>query len=156
MVARTIVGQQVSLAGARKVLGRITAEHGEEVFDGRRLFPAAETFAGLDPARLPLPKSRGRAIAGLAQAVVCGDLDLDAGADWAESERALLALPGIGPWTARYARMRLGDPDVLLDTDLVLRRLIERLGVDTAHCAPWRSYVSHHLWARFLDPEGNA
>lgn len=144
----------MSLAGARRVLGRIVAEHGEDVFDGWRLFPSAQTVAGLDPLALPMPRARGRALVGLGAAVAAGDIRLDAGADRVETERALLALPGIGPWTARYLQMRvLGDPDVLLDTDLVVRRRMDRLGIDAAAaagCAPWRSYLSHHLWADFL------
>lgn len=150
---RTIVGQQVSVAGARTVLARIAAEHGARVFDGWSLFPAPETVAALDPETLPLPRSRGRALIALAQAVTDG-LALDPGADRDEASAALLALPGVGPWTVRYVRMRaLADPDVLLDTDLAVRRMLAELRItqkQTERSAPWRSYVSHHLWAEFV------
>ena len=153
MALRAIVGQQVSVAGARTVLGLIVAEHGTTAFPGEpwRLFPAAETLAVIDPATLPMPRARGRTVLALAEANACGDLTLDPGAD-RDAERArLLALPGIGPWTADYLRMRaLGDPDVLLSGDLGVRRSAAALGVDLAtnpHWAPWRSYATHHLWA---------
>lgn len=74
----------------------------------------------------------------------------------AELRQALLAQPGIGRWTADYVAMRLlRDPDVLLDTDLVLRRHADALGVDlteTSRWSPWRSYVSMHLWRDALAP----
>ena len=153
---RTVVGQQVSLAGARTVLGRIAAAHGDPLpGDGPDLlFPSAATLAGLDPTVLPLPRARGRALVGLAAAAVDGRVVLEPDADADVQTTALLALPGIGPWTARYLRMRVfHDPDVLLVTDLAVRRVAVELGLDLADSgawAPWRSYVTHHLWAVVL------
>jgi AraC family transcriptional regulator of adaptative response / DNA-3-methyladenine glycosylase II len=151
---RTIVGQQVSVAGARTVLGRIVADHGEMAFDGEpwRLFPSADTLAGLDPPELPIPRARGRSIIALAQATANGKLILDPGADRDELRSALLAMPGIGPWTADYLRMRImSDPDVLLSGDLVVRQAAADLGIELAdgrpEWAPWRSYATYHLWA---------
>jgi AraC family transcriptional regulator, regulatory protein of adaptative response / DNA-3-methyladenine glycosylase II len=151
---RTIVAQQVSVAGARTVLGRIVADHGEPAFDGERgrLFPSAETVRELDPAQLPIPRARGRSIIALAAAVANGTLVLDAGVDRDELCAALLAMPGIGPWTADYLRMRImSDPDVLLAGDLVVRQAAADLGVDLADgrpdWAPWRSHATYHLWA---------
>jgi AraC family transcriptional regulator of adaptative response / DNA-3-methyladenine glycosylase II len=88
----------------------------------------------------------------LARALHDGDLSLDPGVDRAQEQAALLAVPGIGPWTADYIRMRaLADPDVLLDTDLGVRKSAEALDVrlDEGHrkWGPWRSYATHHLWA---------
>ena len=152
MAARAIVGQQVSVAGARTVLGRIVAAYGEPVFEGWHLFPSAETLAEIDPAALPMPRARGASLAGVAAAIADRSIELDAGADRSDVRAALLALPGIGPWTADYLGMRaLGDPDVLLSTDLGVRHAVRDLGVDLADgrpdWAPWRSYASHHLWA---------
>ena len=154
MALRAVVGQQVSVAGARTVLGRIVAEHGTPAFAGEpwQLFPTAQALADADPATLPMPRARGRTVRALAQAFADGDLALDPGVD-RDAERArLLALPGIGPWTADYLRMRaLGDPDVLLSGDLGVRRAAAALGVDLTagdgDWAPWRSYATHHLWA---------
>ena len=151
---RTIVGQQISVAGARTVLGRIVATHGEPAFPGEpwRLFPDASALAAADPDALPMPRARGRSVVGLADAVAGGRITLDPGVDRAEVRAALLALHGVGPWTADYLLMRTtGDPDVLLDADLVVRRAATDLGVDlataAAHWSPWRSYATYHLWA---------
>lgn len=158
---RTVVGQQVSVSGARAVIGRLLAMAGEPVTLALAVehglthtFPSAEALAALDPETLPMPRSRGRTVVRLAQAVASGDLVLDAGVDRDDAARALLALPGVGPWTAGYVRMRgLGDPDVLLDTDLVLRRILQARGVtpeDTRTWSPWRSYAGMHLWTEHL------
>ena len=76
----------------------------------------------------------------------------------AELRAQLLALPGIGPWTADYVVLRyLLDPDTLLDTDLVVRRGAESLGVDLGEArraAPWRSYLGLRLWQRSLRERG--
>jgi len=151
LAVRAVVGQQVSVAGARTVLGRIVQEYGEPAFAGTdwRLFPAPEVLAELDPTRLPMPRSRGRTITALAAAVAEGELDLSVGADRAATRARLLAVRGIGPWTADYVLMRaVGDPDIYLGTDLGVRQARAALpGFDPAACAPWRSYLTHHLWA---------
>jgi AraC family transcriptional regulator of adaptative response / DNA-3-methyladenine glycosylase II len=154
MAVRAIVGQQISVGGARTVLGRLAAEHGTRAFDGQDflLFPGAERFAEVDPATLPMPRARARTLVAVARACADGELTLDPGADRDRERAALLALPGIGPWTADYLALRaLSDPDVLLATDLGVRRSAERLGADLADgrpaWAPWRTYATHHLWA---------
>jgi AraC family transcriptional regulator, regulatory protein of adaptative response / DNA-3-methyladenine glycosylase II len=151
---RTIVGQQISLAGARTVLGRIVATHGSPAFAGEpwRLFPTPDELAAVEPAGLPMPRSRARSVVAVAAAFADGSLELDPGADRGGIRSTLLALPGIGPWTADYLRMRaVGDPDVLLASDLAVRRAADQLGVELADgrpdWAPWRSYATHHLWA---------
>ena len=149
---RTIVGQQISLTGARTVLGRILAEHGRPVFGGSwRLFPTPERLAALDPATLPMPRARGRSVQALAVAVADGALDLGPHCDRA----AMLALPGIGPWTADYLAMRVGgEHDVLLASDLVVRRAAADLGIDLRDgrpgWAPYRTYATYHLWAHLV------
>jgi len=157
ILVRAIVGQQVSVAAARTVLGRLASDYGEPV-DGERLrlFPAPEALAAADPDTLPMPAARGRALVGAAAAIARGDLELDPDADPARARAALLALPGIGPWTASYVAMRaLGDPDVLMAGDLGLRRGLGRSGLPAEGRAlerraeawrPWRSYATHHLW----------
>ena len=67
-------------------------------------------------------------------------------------------MPGIGPWTADYLRMRaMADPDVLLASDLVVRRAAADLGLDLRggrpDWAPWRSYATYHLWAHLVSDE---
>jgi AraC family transcriptional regulator of adaptative response / DNA-3-methyladenine glycosylase II len=161
MAVRAIVGQQVSVAGARTLLSRLVAEYGPPAFETSpewRLFPDPAVLAELDPASLPLPRARGRSLIALATAMAGGDLMLSAGSERAGTRAALLQLPGIGPWTAGYLLMRaVGDPDIYLDTDLGIRQARARLAaagtLDPAAAAPWRSYLTHHLWASLSDPE---
>jgi AraC family transcriptional regulator of adaptative response / DNA-3-methyladenine glycosylase II len=151
---RAVVGQQVSVAGARTVAGRIVAAAGTPLaIDGGPLthvFPAPDTLAAVDPASLPMPRSRGRTIVELATRAADGRVVLDAGADRDDVVAALTAVPGIGPWTAGYVLMRgLGDPDVFLPTDLGVRAGLARLGIAAHHAErwrPWRSYALHHVW----------
>ncbi|MFO6451139.1 MULTISPECIES: DNA-3-methyladenine glycosylase 2 family protein [unclassified Aeromicrobium] len=157
MVMRAIVGQQVSVAGARTILGRVARSRGTEVdlelahrHGLTHAFATAESVAEASPEEFAMPRGRAAAILAVAHAVASGDLDLHPGADREAAREQLLAIRGIGPWTADYVRMRaLGDPDVLLDTDLVLRRVLAREGLDrtrTERWRPWRSYASLHLW----------
>jgi AraC family transcriptional regulator of adaptative response / DNA-3-methyladenine glycosylase II len=150
---RTVIGQQVSVTGARTVAGRIVSEHGRSVSTSvpglTHLFPDAATLATADPATLPMPRARGRALVGLAAALADGRVLLDRGPDRDDVRRALLQLPGIGPWTADYVAMRaLGHPDVFLPTDLAVRRVLTDLGgsPDPEGWRPWRSYALMHLW----------
>ncbi|KQV65976.1 AraC family transcriptional regulator [Nocardioides sp. Root122] len=163
---RTVIGQQVSVTGARTVGGRIVTEHGPRVdtpIPGlTHLFPDATTLAAVEPASLPMPRARGRALVGLATALDDGTVVLDRGPDRDDVRQALLALPGIGPWTADYVAMRaLGHPDVFLPTDLAVRRVLERMGgsADSERWRPWRSYALMHLWNTLMpdtpEPEEN-
>ena len=97
-----------------------------------------------------MPRSRARALIGVAQAVADGKLDLAPGADRQSSRADLVAMPGIGPWTADYIVMRaFGNPDILLETDLIIRRVLAALdlSVEAAEAwRPWRSYAAMHLW----------
>jgi AraC family transcriptional regulator, regulatory protein of adaptative response / DNA-3-methyladenine glycosylase II len=154
MAVRAVVGQQISVSGAQTILGQIVATHGSVAFDGEpwRLFPPAAAFTSIDSASLPMPRARAATLQALAWARHNGDLSLDAGADRARERAALIAVPGIGPWTADYIAMRaLADPDVLLATDLGVRKsaaaLDVRLDGGRREWAPWRSYATHHLWA---------
>jgi AraC family transcriptional regulator of adaptative response / DNA-3-methyladenine glycosylase II len=151
MAVRAIVGQQVSVSGARTLLGRIATSFGTPVFDEWRLFPFADSFADTDPELLPMPRKRAATLHTVAAAMASGSLMLDPGADRAASRAALLALPGVGPWTADYLLMRaVGDPDVLLAGDLGVERAAASFDIDISDgrpdWAPWRSYATHQLW----------
>ena len=160
LAVRAILGQQISVPAARTAAGRLVAEHGEALSRRRgavtALFPAPDVLGALEPALLPMPRARAAALVGLCRALAGGDLRLDGGVDRDESRRRLMALPGIGPWTAGYVAMRaLGDPDVFLVEDLGVRHALRRLGGPddarearalAAAWAPWRSYASQHLW----------
>jgi AraC family transcriptional regulator, regulatory protein of adaptative response / DNA-3-methyladenine glycosylase II len=156
IAVRAVVGQQISVAGARTVAGRLVAAAGEPlrvvaVPELTHVFPAPAALAAIDHAQLPMPASRRRTITELATRVDDGRIVLDGGADRAELSAALGAVPGVGPWTTGYVLMRgLGDPDVFLPTDLGVRAGLAHLGVEAGHAErwrPWRSYALHHLWA---------
>jgi len=79
---------------------------------------------------------------------------LDARADPETTRAALLALKGIGPWTADYIAMRgLAHPDIFLTSDLGVRHGLDQLAAatgarpDPSDWSPWRSYAVHHIWA---------
>lgn len=167
LAVRAVLGQQVSTAGARTLTGRLVAELGAPGPDGLSLFPTPEAIVDAGEGRLRalgLTGARARTLVGLAGAVV-GGLALGPGADRAGARAALLAVPGIGPWTADYVALRaLGDPDVFPAGDLVLRRALAELPggvggpVDVAAAAahaqqwrPWRGYAAQHLWTAWAD-----
>jgi AraC family transcriptional regulator of adaptative response / DNA-3-methyladenine glycosylase II len=114
------------------------------------LFPLPADLAENPLDALGMPEARRATVRTLAAALADGTLRLDPGADRDEAERDLLALRGIGPWTARYIRMRgLGDPDVLLVGDVAIRAAMQRNGAvdaDAHGWQPWRSYAMHYLW----------
>lgn len=168
LAVRAVLGQQVSVAAATTTAGRLAERHGEMIDAAeigqpglRRLFPRMQTLATVDPAELPMPRSRARTVVALAQALASGELRLDAGVERAEAREQLVALPGIGPWTAEYIAMRaLRDPDAFLPTDLGVRRGLEALGEDGSPVAtearaeswrPYRAYALQHLWAAASD-----
>jgi AraC family transcriptional regulator of adaptative response / DNA-3-methyladenine glycosylase II len=160
LAVRAIVGQQVTLAAARRTGARLVALYGcpleEPAGTITRLFPTPAAIAEVDSLELRMPRVRASALRAVARAVLDGELDLRPGADGAAATRALLALPGIGPWTASYVSMRaLGDSDAFPAGDAAVRRALERLGQDGRPAAaqrlaerwrPWRSYALMHLW----------
>jgi AraC family transcriptional regulator, regulatory protein of adaptative response / DNA-3-methyladenine glycosylase II len=151
MAVRGIVGQQISVAAARTVIAGLLPA-GESL----RAFPSPEEVLELPDTEFAMPAARRETIRAVARAVTDGELDLDPGADRAETERRLTELPGIGPWTASYIALRaLGDPDVFLATDLGVRRGAELLGLPSdaktlaeyaKRWSPWRSYATIRLW----------
>jgi DNA-3-methyladenine glycosylase II len=124
LAVRAVLGQQVSVAGARR-----TAE---------KLEVAGEELPGM-------PSARHRALRALACAVLEG-LELDPPLDLAATRAALLALPGFGPWTVEYIAMRaLRDPNAWPASDLWLRRATEA-GADPDGWRPFRAYAAMAIW----------
>ncbi|MDH6132479.1 AraC family transcriptional regulator of adaptative response / DNA-3-methyladenine glycosylase II [Kitasatospora sp. MAA4] len=160
LAVRAVLGQQVTVAAARTLAGRLAVRYGvplPEPSGGLSLlFPTAEALAGADPADLAMPAARQQALRGLCAALAYGTVRLDGGVDRAQAAAELLALRGIGPWTVGYLRMRaMADPDVFLPGDAGVRHGLLRLGLagdpksaerQSAPWAPWRSYAVHHLW----------
>ncbi len=166
LAVRAVLGQQVSVAGAATLAARLVSAHGEPLDRSQggvtHLFPTAAALAAADPDTMAMPVSRRGALTGLTRALAREELRLDPGADREEAGRRLLALPGVGPWTATYIAMRaLRDPDVFPASDLGVRHALERLGHDGRAAAairlaerwrPYRAYAAQHLWATLTAP----
>ena len=167
LAVRAVLGQQVSVAGARTLAGRLVASRGESLPESlagdelTHLFPEPDAVAETDLEDLALPAARGETLRALARALAGGEIVLDPGSDREEAELRLLEIRGIGPWTASYVAMRaLGDPDAFLTKDLGVKRAISRLGHANDHRSvvsladrwrPWRAYATQHLWASLED-----
>ncbi len=151
----TVLGQQVSVAAGRTFGGRLVAAWGQEAQQGFTLFPTPERLAAVPAAQLQrtvgLTNARTRTVLAMSEAFV-GGLTLAPNVEAPHARARLLALPGVGPWTAEYLALRtLGDRDAYPAGDLVLQRA---LNVPSARQAlavaeawrPWRSYALFHLW----------
>jgi AraC family transcriptional regulator of adaptative response / DNA-3-methyladenine glycosylase II len=166
LAVRVVLGQQVSTKAARTHAGRLVAAYGQLVHDPEgaltHIFPSVEQLAEIDPIHLAVPKSRQRTLNALIAGLADGSVVLDAGCDWESARRQLLALPGVGPWTAEVIAMRgLGDPDAFPASDLGLRLAAKQLGLPkdqraliehSARWRPWRSYATQHLWTTLEHP----
>ncbi|MFD5224722.1 DNA-3-methyladenine glycosylase 2 family protein [Microbacterium sp. NPDC058342] len=156
MLIRAMVGQQITVVAARTALTALAEQLGERTADGGLLFPTMAMIAEHGAEVLRGPAARIRAITGAASALADGSLVLTVGDDAMEQRARLLAMPGIGPWTADYVRMRvIGDPDVLLPGDVAMRAGAAATGLPddprlltgwAERVAPWRSYLTAHLW----------
>jgi 3-methyladenine DNA glycosylase/8-oxoguanine DNA glycosylase len=137
LAVRAVLGQQVSVVGARRTAEKLVEGLGA---DGR--FPTPEAVA---EGELPgMPAARVRALRALGEAVA-GGLRLDPPLDLPATRAALLALPGFGPWTVEYIAMRaLRDPDAWPGSDLWLRR--GTVDADPERWRPWRAYAAMVLW----------
>ncbi|GAA2668109.1 DNA-3-methyladenine glycosylase II [Actinosynnema pretiosum] len=160
LAVRAVLGQQVSTAAARTHAARLVLDRGEPVDDPEggltHLFPTPRALLEVDPETLAMPRSRRTALLNLATALADG-LDVGPGCDPARARAALLALPGLGPWTVETVAMRAwGDPDAFLPTDLGVRAAATALGLPdragelerrSRRWSPWRAHAVQHLWA---------
>ncbi len=159
IAVRIVLGQQVTVAGATRLAGRLAARFGERLPEAwsdaelgpALLFPEPDALAEAPLEQIGLTRQRAGALRALAAAVARGELALAPGADPDAARSALLALPGIGPWTAELVLLRaLGEPDAFPAGDLGLCRA---LGCDARALArraerwrPWRAYAAMLLW----------
>jgi AraC family transcriptional regulator of adaptative response / DNA-3-methyladenine glycosylase II len=147
LAVRAVVGQQISVAGARTLLGRIVAKAAAP----GGLFPTPGQLLETDLTGLGLTNRRIATLKDLAARLAEGLIDLDGGQDPAEAVAGLLEIPGIGPWTASYIALRaLRDPDAWPTGDLVLKKRMAALGIPDDHIErwrPWRAYAALHLWS---------
>jgi AraC family transcriptional regulator of adaptative response / DNA-3-methyladenine glycosylase II len=158
---RAVLGQQVSVRGATTLAGRLVSRAGTPVpglaaMGLTHTFPGPETLASADLSDLGLTRGRQEAIRSLAAAVAAGQVRLDRSMGLEDLVAALVALPGLGPWTAHYIALRLGEPDAFPGTDLGVRRSLEQIAGDVASrrldaiadgWQPWRALATVHLWA---------
>ncbi|GAA1673334.1 hypothetical protein GCM10009733_083080 [Nonomuraea maheshkhaliensis] len=147
LAVRAVVGQQISVAGARTLLGRIVAR--ADAPGG--LFPTPAHLMETDLTGLGLTNRRIATLKELSAHLTEGRIDLDGGQDPAEAVAGLLEVRGIGPWTAGYIALRaLRDPDAWPTGDLVLVKRMAALGIPHDHIErwrPWRAYAALHLWS---------
>lgn len=145
---RAILGQQVSVAAARRLVNLLVENLGERLADGRRLFPSPAAVAGSELEFLKMPRSRRETLREFARWY--------ASADAPEEISGWLSIKGIGRWTADYAAMRgASDPDIWLGGDLGVKKALGRLpSFEADKASPWRSYLTFQLWN--FEPDGAA
>lgn len=166
MAVRAVLGQQITVAAARTLAGRIARAFGEPIetpFAGlSHVFPSAKQLSAASGdalGRLGVTRSRQRAIHALADSCSSGELTLEPGADIEREMEALRSLPGIGEWTTQYTAMRaLGWPDAFPHTDHAVKKALgERSPRRVLELAerwrPWRAYATLHLWNGGLSQE---
>ena len=147
LAMRAVLGQQISVEAAATLAARLVAMCGDRlprpVGGVTHVWPSPERVAGLEPERLPMPRARGRTLAAIAGA----------------RGEELLAVKGVGPWTASYVALRSGDDDAFLPTDLGVRHGLEALGEDPRRAEriadawrPLRAFGVAHLWAAATPP----
>ena len=158
-VVRAVLGQQISVAGAVTIAGRIAERHGRRIDGGgtiTRVFPTASDISRADFSGIGMPVSRARCLTEVARAVVGKKLRLDGSEQPRKVESDLRCIPGIGPWSAQYVALRgLGEPDAFPESDLGIVKALDALGYPadrsqrkemTDHLAPWRGYAALYFW----------
>jgi AraC family transcriptional regulator of adaptative response / DNA-3-methyladenine glycosylase II len=164
---RAVCGQMVSVASAGTIVRRIVERHGTDVggLDAlglSRTFPSPAALAAGDLDGLGLTATRVGAVHALARAVEDGSIHLDRGASLGDFVDSVCSLRGLGPWSAHYLALRVGEPDAFPASDLGLRRSLEHLlgrpvsGRDAELASeqwrPWRALAATHLWFRLGTP----
>jgi AraC family transcriptional regulator of adaptative response / DNA-3-methyladenine glycosylase II len=162
LAMRAVLGQQITVAAAIRLAGKLVSAHGEPMAqpDGSltHVFPRPEAVAVAELASLGMPRSRAATLSAVAAAAVADPRLFDAGSGLSESVLRLRAIRGIGEWTGQYIALRqLREPDAFPSADIGLIRALERLESREYTPAqllaraeawrPWRAYAAQHLWA---------
>jgi AraC family transcriptional regulator, regulatory protein of adaptative response / DNA-3-methyladenine glycosylase II len=169
LAVRAVLGQQITVTAATRLLGRLVATRGAPLkqiasgYDGlTHAFPRCDVVAAADTASLGVPRQRATALSSLAAAAHADPRIFSPGEGLEEAVARLRALPGVGEWTAHYIAMReLREPDAFPAADVGLARamadgsgrrpsprdLLER----AERWRPWRAYAAQHLWAHLAD-----
>ncbi len=161
LAIRAVLGQQITVVAAIRLAGKLVAQYGQPLqtpYAGiTHVFPTAEVLAAADLATLGMPKARGRTLSGVAQALLDDSQLFEPKASLQEGVARLVALPGIGDWTAQYIAMRqLREPDAFASGDIGLINALAALegGPVSARellaraeaWRPLRAYAAQHLW----------
>jgi len=158
---RAVVGQQVSVKGARTCIGRIAAKTGPRFESGdytelTRFFPTAHELSGADLRGIGIPEVRVRTLQTLAEEVDQGRLSFVVKGSLSDFVKQLARIPGIGDWTAQYIAMRaMGEPDAFPAGDLGIvkalqdgdkRLTLKQVRQRADKWRPWRAYAAMYLW----------
>jgi AraC family transcriptional regulator of adaptative response / DNA-3-methyladenine glycosylase II len=153
---RAILGQQITIAGANTIAGRLVERLGDPVPGLAQLglthtFPSAATVADAELDGLGLTRARAAAVRSFARAVADDTVRLDRSVGLDQLDASITALDGLGAWTAHYLALRLGEPDACPITDLGLQRALRRHGASAPddlveRWRPWRALATTHLW----------
>jgi AraC family transcriptional regulator, regulatory protein of adaptative response / DNA-3-methyladenine glycosylase II len=170
LAVRAVLGQQITVSGARALAGRLVARHGDPL-DPRfatagltHVFPRPARLARADLAALGMPKARAAALSALAGAIESNPGLLAISGSLEAAIARLRQLPGIGEWTAQYIAMRvLREPDAFPAADIgLLRAMADRRGrrptpevllARAERWRPWRAYAAQYLWT--VPPPGS-
>jgi len=158
---RALLGQQVSVAAARTLAGRLVRACGVPLERPAgpltHVFPTPAAVADAELAQLGLPRARAASLRAFAAAVAAGDVDLEALNGIDDAVATLTELPGIGAWTAQYVALRaLREPDAFPAGDLGVRKALARAGrlpseretvARAERWRPWRAYATLALWS---------
>lgn len=164
VAVRAILGQQISVAAARTLAGRLALRFGTLLLvpelSLKRTFPSPQRIAQAtvgEMTALGITKQRAGTLISLAQAVANGRVLLEPGRHVEETQEQLRNIPGIGEWTAQYIAMRaLAWPDGFPHTDLGIQKALggtdpRRVLKIAEKWRPWRAYAAMHLWAALED-----
>lgn len=161
VAVRAVAGQQVSVKGARTILGRIAVKAGSPAdFPGQpaltRFFPTPLELERCELGRIGMPEKRVSTIKSLSQAVASGSMSLQVSASLETFIKQLTGISGIGDWTAQYIAMRaLGEPDAFPAGDLGIIKALQQgeerptrkqILARAENWRPWRSYAAIYLW----------
>ncbi|WP_456025683.1 DNA-3-methyladenine glycosylase family protein [Pseudomonas capeferrum] len=162
LAIRAVLGQQITVVAAIRLAGKLVAQYGQPLATPHagitHLFPTPEVLAQADLATLGMPKARGRTLSGVAQALLDDPQLFEPKASLNDGVARLVALSGIGDWTAQYIAMRqLREPDAFAPGDIGLINALaaleggpvsaRQLWVRAEAWRPWRAYAAQHLWA---------
>jgi AraC family transcriptional regulator of adaptative response / DNA-3-methyladenine glycosylase II len=162
IAVRAVLGQQITVKAASTLAARIVDTYGTPVQTGieglTRIFPSPEDIVALGRAiennfgSLSVTAARSRTIYELARVIARKEIDFELCAQPEEEMKKLMAIRGIGSWTAQYIAMRTMEwPDAFLETDMGVKKALEpytsKQLLEMAEAwRPWRSYATMNLW----------